>query len=121
MGTCIDTDGGSIETLNADAGIKIIEDGTAEIAASADGDVSIVISGDVDEEMTLQDSGEFGIYTRLTDYDAPEYTGETVITPSEETQILQTQGKLATENIIVNPIPANYGRIIYDGTHLRIE
>lgn len=40
------------------------------------------------------------------------YTGEYEFTPTEDLQTVPIQGKYATQNIIVNPIPSNYGRIV---------
>lgn len=45
----------------------------------------------------------------------PYYNGEYAITPSTETQTLLTANKSMAENIVVNPIPSNYGRIEYSG------
>lgn len=47
---------------------------------------------------------------------ADEYTGETVVTPSESEQVLQTAEKLLTDNVTVNPIPSEY--IIPTGTEV---
>lgn len=86
-----------------------------------DGEMYLNLQMDGELEMGLQMDGEMGVTTRIREYSTPIYDGETEITPSEETQILQTADKTALENIVINPIPANYGRIIYDGAHLRIE
>lgn len=50
----------------------------------------------------------------------PFYTGPTEVTPSEQTQILSTAGQMARENIVIEPIPDNYGRIAYNGTTLLV-
>lgn len=86
-----------------------------------DGEMYLNLQMDGELEMDLQMDGEMGVTTRIREYSTPIYDGETEITPSEETQILQTADKTALENIVINPIPANYGRIIYDGAHLKIE
>ncbi len=45
----------------------------------------------------------------------PEYyEGECEITPTEEKQVLSTSQKLVKEDIIIKPIPQNYGRITYN-------
>ena len=41
--------------------------------------------------------------------------------PSEETQTVSIEGKRATENIIIRPIPSNYGRVAWTGTVLTLE
>ena len=48
------------------------------------------------------------------------YTGETTVIPGEETQILNTAGLMVSENITIEPIPSNYGRIAYNGTALLV-
>lgn len=47
---------------------------------------------------------------------ADEYTGQTVVTPSEAEQTLPTKDKLLTDNVTVNPIPSEY--IIPTGTEV---
>lgn len=49
------------------------------------------------------------------------YEGEHEVTPSDETQILQTADKTVRQNIIINPIPSNYGRITWDGRVITVS
>lgn len=49
------------------------------------------------------------------------YTGPYTVTPTEEPQILQTRNKLATENVVVDPIPTNYGRLTWTGNILTVS
>ena len=42
-----------------------------------------------------------------------KYAGDYEVTPTKDTQILQTQGKFMEHNLTVNPIPSNYGLIIF--------
>lgn len=51
----------------------------------------------------------------------PPYTGETTVTPSSETQILQTKNFRMTENVTINPIPSNYGLIGWNGSILTVS
>lgn len=48
------------------------------------------------------------------------YTGETEVTPSEETQVLQTNDLMMQANVTVNPIPQNYGRLSWNGSVLTV-
>ena len=48
------------------------------------------------------------------------YTGDYVVTPSEETQTLETYNKRMTDNVTINPIPSNYGRIAWNGATLLV-
>ncbi len=52
---------------------------------------------------------------------ADPYEGAYEVTPSSEKQILQTADKHTMENIVVNPIPKNYGLITYNGYELTIS
>lgn len=51
----------------------------------------------------------------------PDYTGEYVFTPTRETQTAYIEGMRATQNIIVNPIPSNYGLITWNGLTLTVS
>lgn len=50
-----------------------------------------------------------------------KYTGEYEFTPSSETQEIQIEGEIATQNIIINPIPSNYGLITWNGSVLTVS
>ena len=70
----------------------------------------------------VQDHGldaEFGEVIKVVDVDP--YEGPYEVTPTQETQILATEMLLATEDIIVNPIPSNYGLITWNGSVLRVS
>lgn len=43
------------------------------------------------------------------------YEGDYEITPSVELQTLPTANRMLARNIVVAPIPKNYGRITYSG------
>ena len=51
----------------------------------------------------------------------PAYEGETVVTPTSETQILSTKNLRMTDNITINPIPSNYGLITWDGSIITVS
>lgn len=55
----------------------------------------------------------------VSDYD--QYDGPYVVTPSQEEQILDTTKKTMKENVVIMPIPSNYGKVTWDGATLRIE
>lgn len=48
------------------------------------------------------------------------YEGSYEVTPSQEEQILHTKKKQLLENVVVHPIPSNYGLITYNGYELLI-
>lgn len=49
------------------------------------------------------------------------YRGDYEVTPSTETQVLQTQDMLMGENVVVHPIPSNYGLITWNGAVLTVS
>lgn len=49
------------------------------------------------------------------------YSGTYTITPSSETQILNTEGLMMTRNVTINPIPSNYGLITWNGSTLTVS
>ena len=49
------------------------------------------------------------------------YDGPCEVTPTRETQTLQTGGKTVLQNITVAPIPQNYGLITWDGSILTVS
>ena len=53
--------------------------------------------------------------------DVQTYTGEYEVTPSAETQTLDTAGLRLTRPVTVNPIPQNYGLITYNGAVLSVS
>jgi hypothetical protein len=69
---------------------------------------------------TIPLDGECGVVTKVVEHDLPTYTGETVITPSDTEQVLATADKVVARNIVVNPIPENYGRLLYSGNTLTV-
>ena len=49
------------------------------------------------------------------------YEGDYVITPTQETQTMNTQSLRMTQNVIINPIPSNYGLVTWNGSTLTIK
>ena len=85
-----------------------------------DGELTLlnVFDGELDD--ILEFDGELGIFTEF-DGGREEYHGETDIIPAEEAQTLLTHGMLVTEDIIIEPIPTNYGLITWDGTKIIVS
>lgn len=51
----------------------------------------------------------------------PPYRGAYTFTPSEQAQTIEIAGKMATENITINPIPQTWGRITWNGAVLTVS
>lgn len=49
-----------------------------------------------------------------------DYNGSFAFTPTDEVQVIQTNGKLLLHNITINPIPSNYGKIAWNGSTMTI-
>lgn len=52
---------------------------------------------------------------------SPPFEGEYEYTPTEDTQTIAIQGKRATQDIVINPIPSNYGLITWNGTTITVS
>lgn len=91
-------------------GDTVVIDGELGLISEIDGDIGLILPVD----------GELGTITKVTEHDLPSYTGPTVITPSEETKVLATSEKAVSQNIIINPVPDNYGRLIWAGGILTV-
>ena len=75
---------------------------------------------DVDVEVigNVETDAELVSLIRTTNYE--DYSGPLEITPSEETQTLQTAERVVHDVIVINPIPSNYGLITWNGSFLTI-
>lgn len=71
------------------------------------------------EEMAVE--AEADVVTRIVGGGAPEYRDTYVVTPTEETQVLKTKARTMRDDVIIRPIPSNYGRITWDGKTLTVS
>lgn len=53
--------------------------------------------------------------------DVQTYVGEYEVTPSAETQTLDTAGMRMSRAVTINPIPQNYGLITWNGSFLTVS
>ena len=70
----------------------------------------VVLDGEL--SLNIPMDGEAGTVIKVTEHE---------VTPSEETQILQTADRTVLQNIVINPIPSNYGRITWNGSTLTVS
>ena len=75
-----------------------------------EGGLSLVLDGGDNFDLVLGES-----------FDVPAYGGPYEFTPTREVQIAYTGGKLATQDITINPIPRNYGLVTYQGNIITIS
>ncbi len=85
----------------------------------------IIIGGDIDIKNNVV-GGEVVTETKVLDGDismsaSPLYTGSYEFTPSSETQTILIKGLTAKQDIIINPVPSNYGLITWDGSVLTVS
>ena len=49
------------------------------------------------------------------------YDGDYEITPSASSQTISIEGLTARQDIVINPIPSNYGEIVWDGSIITVR
>lgn len=64
---------------------------------------------------------DLSVDTAIETITGDHYDGPVEVTPTQETQTLATQGLFVDENIVINPIPSNYGLITWDGSVLTVS
>lgn len=64
---------------------------------------------------------EAEIETAIAEVSLPLYEGETEFTPSSEMQVIPTKGTSMMNNIVINPVPDNYGLITWNGSVLTVS
>lgn len=75
---------------------------------------------DIDVESNTDELG-MEVATEYAIARTDEYEGPYEFTPTEEVQTIEIYKKTAVSNIIVNPIPSNYGLITWDGSTLTVS
>lgn len=53
--------------------------------------------------------------------DVPAYDGPYEFTPSGETQVISIEGRRASQDIVIDPVPSNYGLIAWNGAVLTVS
>lgn len=62
-----------------------------------------------------------GILTIPTSAGIESYTGAYEFVPTAEAQTISIDHKLAEQDIIIDPIPSNYGLITYNGSIITVS
>ena len=100
--------------------IRIIRELTGTLSSESElsGELTIeeAIAGTLADE-----EGIVGEITIPTMTGGTAYTGDYVVTPDSNTQILATDGFIMTDNVTINPIPSNYGLITWNGSVLTVS
>ena len=64
-------------------------------------------------------TADLATVTRTEDHDY--YQGETTFTPTDTAQTIEVENLVCAENIVINPIPSNYGKITWNGSYLTVS
>ena len=72
-------------------------------------------------ERTIEADATLTTSVRHWQTEYPDYEGAYEITPSAEAQTLPSTDTVTHGDIVINPIPSNYGRITYDGTVITVS
>lgn len=87
-------------------------------------DVVVPLSVSVDEDVGLTVSGgadvSVGVDTTITASIVDHYEGPVTVTPSDQEQTLLTAGLMVDEDVVIQPVPNTYGRILWDGVALMV-
>ena len=78
-----------------------------------DSEDDIVLIDDSCGDIILEDANPYSQQYEI-------YDGETVFTPTRETQVVFTGNKVLLDDITINPIPPNYGLVTYNGRIITI-
>ena len=60
-------------------------------------------------------------YSPVIHTDTQPYTGPYAVTPTTEEQIIPVKGKHMMHDMVVNPIPSNYGLVTWNGAILTVS
>ena len=69
----------------------------------------------------VTDPYDMAMDSTITLFEGDTYDGAYEFTPSAELQTVPTKNCTLTDDIIINPIPNNYGLIQYDGSTLTVS
>lgn len=112
-------------TLTGAVGIRGGVSGTAEIRGK-------VLPGEPEIRATLTGAGGIdgsinetdqirGTVTLPNSLQPTIYDGPYTVTPGETAQVLETSGLVMSENVTVEKIPSNWGKITWDGYVLTVS
>ena len=71
-------------------------------------------------DCSFNDGGSFDVDFGTTPVQS-NYDGPYEVTPTEQEQTLLTSDKVLTANVVVKPIPNNYGLITWNGSTIKVS
>ena len=90
-------------------------------ALSSAGELTCVLSIESGLSGGLSTDGTLSGGLSFAAADIPLYSGPYEFTPTQEIQMVRVNGKQATDDIKINPIPSNYGLITWNGSTLTVS
>lgn len=84
---------------------------TIEIHGGGGGTIEIGGGGERHAVISVTGSGAVPV---------PKYTGPYEFTPGDETQTVRIARKEALQDIVIHPVPSNYGKISWNGSVLTV-
>lgn len=87
-----------------------------QVVIGGEADLGLVIDGSAEIGLTADGSAEKILVVHDTEY----YMGEYDFTPGEEIITVPIEQLTANRDITIQPIPDNYGRILWNGSVLTI-
>ena len=91
-------------------GVILDQEQTIDVLFSTDADMTVEIT----EESPFE--CDFG-----TSVSGGDYSGPYEVTPSTSRQVLATTNKTLSQNVVIKPIPSNYGLITWNGSTLTVS
>lgn len=80
---------------------------------------NIIIDGDA--QLITPIDGQNSIIETIREGVLPEYTGAYEITPTNAEQVLPTMQTSVLADIVIKPIPQNYGLITWNGSTITVS
>lgn len=87
------------------------------IRLRVEGEPTVRLSARGDPPVTITPSEHLRV--QYSEY--PDYAGPTEVTPSGSAQTLATSGTVLHADVVVAPIPSNYGLITWNGAVLTVS
>lgn len=89
------------------------------------GTTELELDGNAAVELKLSEPHELdfeeGEYIQVIERAAERYGGPYEVTPRATAQTLPTDGLVMTADVVVQPIPSNYGLITWNGSTLTVS
>lgn len=84
--------------------------------------ISLHVEPEADASLHVDEVGDLGLTLgERFDGGGTPYSGRYEVTPSESTQVLETAYRKMAANVVVNPIPSNYGLVTYNGSTITVS